>query len=217
MTAPPSVWVVGAGGHGKVVTAILQSTGVHVAALVTDGPVDTSRTVLGRPVEHAEPDANWIAAPNRRVIVAIGDNKTRRAIAQRLEKAQWTQAIHPSAVVHPSARIGPGAMICANAVIQPDAFVGAHVIINTGAIVEHDCFVGDYCHLAPRSCLAGSVRVEEGSFLGVGVSVIPGISIGTWCTIGAGSVVIRDVPPGATVVGVPGRVLRIANNNDDDA
>jgi acetyltransferase EpsM len=40
--------------------------------------------------------------------------------------------------------------------------------------------------------------------------VIPSIRIGRWCTIGAGAVILRDVPDGSTVVGNPGRIVRSA-------
>jgi acetyltransferase EpsM len=44
---------------------------------------------------------------------------------------------------------------------------------------------------------------------GIGVYAIQGIKIGKWCAIGAGIVIIRDVPDGATVVGNPGRIIKI--------
>ncbi len=48
----------------------------------------------------------------------------------------------------------------------------------------------------------------EGSHIGIGASVIQGITIGKWCTIGAGAVIIKDIPDGATVVGNSGRVIK---------
>jgi acetyltransferase-like isoleucine patch superfamily enzyme len=49
--------------------------------------------------------------------------------------------------------------------------------------------------------------VGEGAFVGIGSCVVPGVTIGAWAIVGAGAVVIRDVPPGATVVGNPARLL----------
>jgi acetyltransferase-like isoleucine patch superfamily enzyme len=72
--------------------------------------------------------------------------------------------------------------------------------------VDHDCDIGEFVHIAPGTHLAGNVRVETGAFVGTGVSVIPGMRIGRWSVIGAGGVVICDVPEEVTVVGVPARV-----------
>jgi acetyltransferase-like isoleucine patch superfamily enzyme len=50
--------------------------------------------------------------------------------------------------------------------------------------------------------------VGEGTHIGAGAVVIPSIRIGKWCTIGAGTVVIRDIPDYATAVGNPARIIK---------
>jgi acetyltransferase-like isoleucine patch superfamily enzyme len=82
------------------------------------------------------------------------------------------------------------------------------VIVNTGVIVEHDCVIDSHVHIAPGCCLAGAARVGEGSFLGIGCRILPGLSVGRWCVVGAGAVVIRDIEDNTTVAGVPARILR---------
>jgi UDP-perosamine 4-acetyltransferase len=80
-------------------------------------------------------------------------------------------------------------------------------IVNTGAIIDHDCVIGDHVHLAPGTKLAGNVSVEEGAFLGIGATVVPEINIGKFSRVGAGAVVINDISPFTTVVGVPAKAL----------
>ena len=63
--------------------------------------------------------------------------------------------------------------------------------------------------ISPNVSLAGEVSVGEGTHIGIGANVIPGIKIGKWATIGAGAVILKDVVDGATVVGNPGRVINI--------
>ena len=55
--------------------------------------------------------------------------------------------------------------------------------------------------------MAGNVRVGEGTHVGLGAAVRQGVTIGKWCVIGAGTVVINDVPDGAMVVGNPARLI----------
>ena len=50
--------------------------------------------------------------------------------------------------------------------------------------------------------------ITEGSFIGAGSVIIPGKRVGAWATVGAGAVVIQDVPDYAVVVGNPGRIIR---------
>ena len=70
------------------------------------------------------------------------------------------------------------------------------------------CRIGDYAHLAPGCTLGGDVTLGEVAFLGIGARVIPGIRIGRWSVIGAGSVVTKDIPDNCTAVGVPAKVIK---------
>ena len=62
--------------------------------------------------------------------------------------------------------------------------------------------------IAPGATLGGNVRVGGGSAISLGVGVIHGITIGEDTVIGAGAVVVRDMPPGVVAYGVPARVIR---------
>jgi len=50
--------------------------------------------------------------------------------------------------------------------------------------------------------------VGEGALLGAGSIVLPGVNIGKWCVIGAGSVVTKDIPDDVVTVGIPARILK---------
>lgn len=197
--------MIGAGGHAKVVVATLQAAGYTVKAIFDDDPAKAEGSLLGVPI--VGPVDKLRSSAGMPAIIAVGDNKARRSIAQRFEP-NWITAVHPSAIVHPSVRLGLGTVVFAGSVLQPGAVLGTHVIVNTGVVLDHDCIIGDYVHLAPGTCLAGAVQVAEGALLGVGTAVVPGIQIGAWVTVGAGSVVIDDLPDNVFAVGVPARVVR---------
>lgn len=59
----------------------------------------------------------------------------------------------------------------------------------------------------PGAAISGDTVLEEQCLIGTNACVIQGIRIGRGATVGAGAVVTRDVPPGATVIGNPGRVM----------
>jgi sugar O-acyltransferase (sialic acid O-acetyltransferase NeuD family) len=198
--------VIGAGGHAKVVIATLQAAGHEVCGVWDDNPARWGDDLHGIPI--LGPVSGLALVGPAAAAIAIGSNRARREICRLLPHAEWMTLVHPRAWVHESVRLGPGTIVCAGAVIQPDAVIGAHVIVNTAATVDHDCVIGDFAHLAPGSHLAGAVRVEEGAFLGVGTCAIPGVCIGEWATVGAGGVVIRDVPPEVTVAGVPAQPIK---------
>lgn len=202
---PRRAAVLGAGGHAKVVIATLRAAGWGEIALFDDAEERWDETILGLPI--LGPLEAALEADVDGAVIAVGGNRDRRAVAERVD-LPWLSVAHPAATVHPSVDLGAGTVVFAGAVIQPDAGVGRHVIVNTGASVDHDCRLGDFVHVAPGCRLAGGVTVGEGALLGIGSAVIPGLDVGAWSVLGAGSTAVRPVPAGATAVGVPARVLR---------
>ena len=71
----------------------------------------------------------------------------------------------------------------------------------------------DFVHVIPNAALAGGVQVGEGSHIGISAYVSPGKKIGKWVTVGAGTVIINDIPDYAVVVGNPGRIIKYNNEN----
>ncbi|MDH3200663.1 MAG: acetyltransferase [Myxococcales bacterium] len=198
---PDNIVIVGAGGHAKVVIATVRAAGGEVVAAYDDDRARWGQQILGVPVKGPISAKDIGGAP---AIVAVGNNRTRQSIAERLQ-AQWVSACHPNTTVHPSVSIGPGTVIFAGSVIQPDATIGAHSILNTAVSVDHDCIVGDFVHIGPGARLCGGVTVDEGVLLGVGAKIAPNVEIGPWATAGAGAVCVVDIARETTVVGVPAR------------
>ncbi|MEM6428285.1 MAG: acetyltransferase [Deinococcota bacterium] len=197
------LYVVGAGGHAKVVIDTLQALGETIAGIVDDNTNALDTVVEGVKVVDTTDLLTQIAA---RAIIAVGSNRARQRISEKLVSTTWLAAIHPRAYVAPSARIGAGSIVMAGAVIQPQSQLGKHVIVNTCASIDHDCHLNDYVHVAPGCHLAGNVTLERGAFMGVGSCAIPGKHIGAWTTVGAGATVIHDIPPHVTALGTPAHI-----------
>lgn len=195
----------GASGHSKVILDILISNGIKVDMVIDDHP--KSNKILGVSVIE-----NDIKDFNQKAIISIGDNTIRKILSSKYP-FNYQTAIHPDASISEFSKIGEGTVVMAQVVINPDVEIGKHCIINTGAIIEHDCKIGDYVHISPNAALAGNIKVGEGTHVGIGASVIQGIKIGKWAIVGAGTVVINDVPDFATVVGNPGRIIKINPHN----
>jgi acetyltransferase EpsM len=85
--------------------------------------------------------------------------------------------------------------------------VGDHTLVNHNAVVGHDARMDAFSHLCPGVKISGFCQVGEGAFLATNAVVIPSCSVGAWASVGAGTVVLRDLPEKARLVPVPGRVL----------
>jgi len=202
-----ATWILGSGGHAKVVIDTIRSEGkVDPVGILDDDVSRLGSVVLGVRVQGSTCSEELLRLNVTTAVIAIGGNQVRQELAHRLHgQVTWCSVVHPSSVISSSAGVGDGTVVFAGAVIQPEAIIGRHVIVNTSSSIDHDCTIGDYVHIAPGVHLAGNVVVEEGAFLVIGSVVLPGRRIGAWATVGAGAVVTRDVPAGATAVGAPAR------------
>ena len=206
--------IVGAGGHGRVVLDILRASQQGtVVGFIDANPALRGRRIDGVPVLGG-PDMLPSLADGSvaGVIIAIGDNGTRRGYAEAASKAGLTliNAIHPSAQVASTVHLGQNVVIAAGVVVCAHCQVGDSVILNTGCIVDHESMIGTAAHVCPGVRLAGHVVVESGAFIGIGATVVQNVRVGFDAVIGAGAVVIRDVDPMTTVVGVPAREIKSA-------
>ena len=197
--------ILGAGGHAKVLISTLRASGREINAVYDDAPELHGTSILDIPVRGKISDLP--ADFDQPAVIGIGDNQIRREIATRFPKCKWVVAVHPGAVVAPTAVLEPGTVVFAGAVIQTQAKIGRHTIVNTGATIDHECRIGAFSHIGPGANLAGQVTLNEGVFAGIGCCTIQNVTIGAWTTIGAGAVVINDLPPRVTAVGVPARII----------
>ncbi len=195
--------VLGGGGHAKVVISTARAAGHAVVGVYDDNPKAWGQSLFGVPVvggvdklaDHAPAQA----------IIAIGNAKLRRELAERL-KLDWFTLVHPRALVDASVKLGPGTVVFAGAIVQPDVTIGAHVILNTGSSVDHDCRIGDYVHISPGAHLAGGITIGDGTFIGPSCGITSGVKIGAGVTLRAGSGVWSDLPDNVTAAGSPARV-----------
>lgn len=186
------ILVIGAGPHAAVVADILEIVGNPAV-----GMVDVRDGVV--------PDI-----PHDAIVVAIGDNAARRAVAEQLTARgeRMATVIHPFTSVARSAILGEGVVLTAGAIVQPRAVIGRGAIVNTKASVDHDSVLGDFAHLSAGATVGARCRIGEEVLLALGASVASDMRVGARSVIGCGAAVVRDIPEGVTAWGVPARVMR---------
>lgn len=195
------MYLYGASGHGKVIAEIAEQNNTVIHAFIDQ---DVSKTnLLEYKVLHEIPDEEIDT------LISIGNNFTRKVIAESNPTLNFVKLLHPKSIISKRCTINLGTVVMGGVTINPETKIGKHCIINTNSSIDHDCIIEDFVHISPNAALAGDVRIGEGTHIGIGANIIQGVKIGKWCTIGAGAVIIRDIPDGATVVGNPGRILKI--------
>jgi len=135
----------------------------------------------------------------------------------------WHHAhVREGAVIGEGCVLGKGVFVDSGAVIGDRVKVQNNVSIFHGVSIEDDVMVGPSAvftnDLRPRSSDAWTLTpttVRRGVGIGANATIICGADVGEWSMIGAGTVVIGDVPPHALVVGNPSRIIGWVNRAGD--
>ena len=216
-TASRRAFVIGAGAQGRVVLDAWRASRPELDIAFLDDDASKHGTVIyDAPVLGGLDLLDVLDACEAEVVLAIGNNELRLAIAARLaEKVRFAVVAHPSAAVLPTATLGPGTVVFAGAVVNTGARVGSHVIVNSGAIVEHDCVLEDGVSVSPGARMGGRVHIRRGAFIATGVTLAPRVVVGEGAVVGAGAVVVRDVAARSIVYGVPARPAGVVDASFD--
>lgn len=145
-------------------------------------------------------------------VCAVGAAKVRKEIINKIctsfSEIQFATLIDPSAIISKRVKIGEGSIICAGNIITVDIEIGNHVIVNLDCTIGHDAVLHNFVTLYPSVNVSGGIDIAECVELGTGVQIIQGKKIGAETIVGAGAVVVKDLPPKCTVVGSPAKPIK---------
>lgn len=209
------VVIIGAGGFGREVLDVLEAVNqqtptYEILGFITEPGYQTPGTLINEKPILGYYD--WLEAHRTEVkaICGIGAPATRRRLIQKAEAigVSFFSVVHPRALQTRWVTLGTGSIITAGCILTNNIKIGDHVHLNLDCTVGHDAVIEDFVTVSPGVHVSGNVRLEEGSFIGTGANLIEGKTIGAWSVVGAGGVVVKDIPPNSTAVGNPAKVIK---------
>lgn len=214
-TRAKSIVIVGAGGLGKEILEILRYQNKIYQTWNIVGFADEDEELCGAVIndcpvlggldyfrEHIDENIGYVCA------ISVCEAKKRVVEKLREMGAKCHNVIHPPSVLSELIELGEGVVVFPGAILTVNIKIGDHVLIHTNVGIGHDTVIGNYCTINPSAQIAGENHLGEGVYIGIGAISVPSISIGGWTTVGAGGVVLSDLPERVVAVGMPVRVIK---------
>jgi len=190
--------IIGNGGQARVIASFLPHEDIRFLVETDPGPGDMLQS------------AYFAGEPDREAdhFIAIGNDRIRRLYFDRLKSLGVTPAscIAPTAWIAATAKLGDGLFIGAGAVIGAGASLGDNVIVNNLSLVDHDSIVGEDTQVTVGCILGAELKIGRRCFFGMKCCVVSRVEVGDDAFVMAGAVVVKPVPAGARVGGVPASI-----------
>lgn len=205
------IYIIGAGTYGEVMCELAQTIGYNVKAFYDEDEEKVNKVIMGIRVIGKFSEANEDEIQGKKFIVAIGNNSVRYDLMTKINDlaGETPTLIHPLAVISPSAEIGEGVYIHANAYIWTSVKIANFCIISPNVVIAHHSVIEKACLVSTLSAVGASIKIAEKCFIGMGSTIMTGVSeIGSNTIIGAGAVVVKNVESDSVYAGVPAKKLR---------
>lgn len=210
------LYIIGAGGLGREILWLARelnkvSQRYRLCGFVDDNVALHGQEICGVPVVG---DVSFLRTkPGSAAALGIGIPRIKQKILQTVQDydLEWPVLVAPQASMSEFVQLGRGTVICAGSILTTQVTLGDFVLVNLSCTIGHDATVQTGSTLSPGVNMSGFVSVGQFTDIGTSAAIIPGVQIGSHSVVGAGTVVIRDIPDHATVVGNPGRVIKQAD------
>lgn len=207
--------IIGASGFGREVAWAVERINKVNMTWNLLGFIDDDESIQGKEINGHKILGKSIDVnnyPDAYFVCAVGASRTREKIINRIKEInphiRFGTIIDPSVEVSDFVTIGEGSIICAHTIITVNISIGSHVIVNLDCTIGHDAIIQDFVTLYPSVNVSGNTNIGHAVELGTGMQIIQGKSVGDYSIVGAGAVVVKDIPEKCTAVGSPAKPIK---------
>ena len=204
--------IVGAGAYGRVYAQYL-SEEYKILGFFDNHPNLKGKEVNGIPIlGNIDLIHDFIKdIKDTAIFVPLGDNKIRVSLLKQFMDLGYNlpSYIHKNSHIHESVKIGRAVYVLCGVNIMPFTVIGDFVMISVGVSIAHHTQINEGCFFSMGTTIGASVIIQPRAYFGVSTVLMTGVQkIGENTMIGAGSVIIKNVPDNAVMVGNPARYLK---------
>lgn len=205
--------IIGAGKYGEIYLSYLQESGVDIVGFLDDDPTVAGCSYGGVPVLGPISILPSLKQTHgvEAVYCPLGNNSLRVRFLRQAKELGYAvpNYIHPSVILSPNVTIGEGVYILLGSQVMPHTEIADFVMVSMNVSIAHHNILKSGTFLSTGCNFGASIVAEENTYCGIGSTIMTGLHrLGRDCLIGAGAVVIKDVPDGAVMAGVPAKIIK---------
>ena len=206
------IFALGIGHNTPVFIDLALACGYTITGLYHYNDDRTGETDHGYPILGSFDDLFRQNLQGKSFLLTMGDNHIRASLTKRILESggEIPSLIHPTAVISAFSKIhSVGVYISPFTYVQADSSIGQGSVLLSHVNISHTTHIGQYCFVAGGSHIGAYTEMEDFVFVGQGVLSISAKvrKIGNNAFIGAGSLLVREVPEGAKVMGRPAKII----------
>lgn len=205
--------IIGARGYGREIYNWATQCKEYNTEWQIKGFLDSDSAALDKnnyPVPILSSVESYVVQQDDVFICALGSIEYKKKYVSIIlaKGGYFISIVHPTATINSNTSIGLGCIICPFVIISNECTIQEFVTIQSFTAIGHDCFIGKWCHLNAQSFMGGFAKLEEEVTLNTKSTILPKVKVSKGVIVGAGSVVIKNVKPGITVIGNPAKEFR---------
>lgn len=207
------VYILGVGRNTITVIDLVEDCGLSISGLLhynqdRTGEIYYNYPIIGCYKDYlTQEDLSGIS-----FVLSMGDLSIRRDIYEciRSKNGNIPTLIHPSCIISRHCTIGKGVQILPGSIVQGDSTIGDNTVITVNSVIAHSAKVGSHCLISGNVMIGAYWEIGDETHIGQSSVVVSGKvgKVGKNCVLGAGAVLIDDMPDGTIYVGNPAHKLK---------
>lgn len=206
------LYIIGAGDVGKFVAYnfdIFHPAGFNICGFLDDDKTKWGKILCGYPVlgglSLLDQEEEKVG-----VIIGIAHPQKKKSVVQRInfDKVLAPSLVSKNAWISKDTIIGNGVIIYPGVAVNYGCMIEDHVLLNMNCAIGHNCTISKFATIAPGVSTGGYTYIEECVSMGINAATKQNIHIGKGAIVGGLSMVVKDLPPDVTGVGVPVKIIK---------
>lgn len=205
------IYALGVGASTPVFFEIAEDYGYNIAGLFHYENGRTGEIVCGKKIIGSFEDLFNSDIRGMNFLLTMGDIAIRKNLTERIDNLGGflPTIIHPLARISPNAQISSqGVVIGPMAIVQAGACIEKGVVVRDMALVCHNAIVEQFCFIGPKALVGAFAHISNSAFIGQSATLVSRKvkNVGQNSLIGAGAIVVHDVPDNVIAFGNPAKI-----------